>query len=264
MNAFDTKAKRAAYLGALQTLAKGPKEIDAARAQYNEDMGHIRKLESSGNYAPNYIQRKKDSAREKLDTATRKAIDGMRPALETVRAHKSNSGARLDISDNRIQDTIRTVQAMGKDLSYDAQISIVESFRGDAPALAFVSDLFRRNHLFAADYAKSLTREVSDQAVEDMETAIAFYDYNGQFDASKIHWSRGEFAQALERNTVDPGKDPYVAAMVEMKHMARDDANAQQLFGSALSHISEEEAKGNDVDTAAVLNMALAAMGADD
>ena len=264
MNAFDTKAKRAAYLGALKTLDNGPREIEQAKVQYDADMTHIRQLENSGNWAPASVSRMKTAAQEKRDVAIRKAVDRMKPALDTVKAHKNGNGEVLDIYDGKIQSTINAVRAMGRDLSYDAQISIIESFRGDAPALAFVSDLFKRNHLFAADYAKSLTKEVSDQAVEDMETALAFYDYSGQFDASKIHWSRGEFAQALERNTVDPGKDPYVAAMVEMKHMVRDDANAQQLFGSALSHISEEEAKGNDVDTAAVLNMALAALGADD
>lgn len=264
MNAFDTKAKRAAYLGALKALDNGPREIEQATAQYDSDISNVRQMESKGVWAPVAIERMKTQAKNKRDTAIRKAVDRMKPALDTVKAHKNGSGEVLDINDSKIQNTIRTVGAMGRDLSYDAQISIIESFRGDAPALAFVSDLFKRNHLFAADYAKSLTKEVSDQAVEDMESAIAYYDFGSGFDMSKIYWSRGEFAQALERNTVDPGKDPYVAAMVEMKHMARDDANAQQLFGSALSHISEEEAKGNDVDTAAVLNMALAALGADD
>ena len=261
MNAFDTKAKRAAYLGALKTLDAGPRTIEQAGAQYDEDMKHIRQLENSGNWAPASISRMKTAAQTKRDDAIRKTVDKMRPALDTVKAHKNGSGEVLDINDSKIQNT---VQAMGKDLSYDAQIGIIESFRGDAPALSFVSDLFRRNHLYAADYAKSLTKEVSDTAVEDMETALAFYDYNGQFDASKIHWSRGEFAAALERNAVDPSKDPFVSAMIEMKHMSRDDANAQEIFGAALSGIAKDEAEGTDVDTAAVLNAALAAMGADD
>ena len=262
MNTFDAKAKRAAYLGALKTLDACPRTIEQARAQYDEDMKHIRQLENSGNWAPVAVGKMKTAAQTKRDDAIRKTVDKMRPALDTVKAHKNGGGEVLDINDSKIQNTIRTVQAMGRDLSYDAQISIVESFRGDAPALSFVSDLFRRNHLYAADYAKSLTKEVSDTAVEDMETALAFYDYNGQFDASKIHWSRGEFAAALERNAVDPSKDPFVSAMIEMKHMSRDDANAQEIFGAALSGIAKDEAEGNEIDTAAVLNAALAAMEA--
>ena len=263
MNTTAAKVQRAKYLASLKTLANGPREIEQARSEYRTAIDYISDPQTRRTFSPAALDRMKSQALAKRDDTIRSTVSAMRPAIETVKAHKNGSGETLDINDSRIQNTIRTVQAMGKDLSYDAQISIIESFRGDAPALSFVSDLFRRNNLYAADYARSLTREVSDQAIEDMETAIAYYDYGGDFDSGKIHWSKGEFGKALERNAIDPDADPYVAAAVELKHMHRDDANVQQHLGSALSKIAKEQADGNEVDTAAILNDALADMEAD-
>ena len=263
MNTFDAKAKRANYLSALKTLDAGPREIEQARTQYENDIVHIRELESKGTWAPVAVQRMKDQAKDKRDSAIKKTVEQMRPALETVKAHKNGGGETLNIHDTKLQDVIRTVDALKSSLSYEAQISIIESFRGDAPALNFISDLFRRNRLYAADYAKSLTKEVSSQALDDMETALAYYDYDGNFDASKIFWSKGEFGKVLERNVIDPGADPFVSALIEMKSLSRDDVDAQQRFGSALSNIRKEQAEGNDIDTGAVLNEVLAAMEAD-
>lgn len=254
---FDSKAKRAAYLSALQTLDKGPKEIAAAQQQFKADLQSIRTMENSGNFAPTYIKRMKDSAREKLDTTTKKNVDKLRSALETVRAEQNNR-EKVDINSARIQNLINTVNTMGKDLSYDMQIDIVNSFKGDTAGLQFVSDLFKRKGLRTADYAKSLTKGVSGQALENMQYAISKFDYFGEWDNSKNYWTGGEFAQAHERFAADGGEDPYIEALKAIKRENKDDAAIQEGIANALMEIAKGKETGEIVDTAAVFRNALA------
>lgn len=263
MNSFDSKAKRANYLSALKTLDAGPREIEAAKARYKSDLQSIRTMEDSGNFAPTYIKRMKDSAREKLDTTTRKAVDRMRPALETVRAEQS-SREKIDINSPRIQNLINTVNTMGKDLSYDMQVDIVNSFKGDTAGLQFVHDLFKRKGLHTADYAKSLSKGVSGQALENMQYAISKYDYFGEWDNSKNYWTGGEFAQAHERFAADGSEDPYIEALKAIKRENKDDAAIQEGIANALIEIAKGKETGEIVDTATVFRNALADLEANE
>lgn len=260
---IDSTARKAAYLSALQTLDKGPKEIAAAQQQYKTDLQSIRTMEDSGNFAPTYIKRMKDSAREKLDTTTRKGVDKMRSALDTVRAEQ-NSREKVDINSARIQNLINTVNTMGKDLSYDMQVDIIDSFKGDTAGLLFVHDLFKRKGLHTADYAKSLTKGVSGQALENMQYAISKYDYFGEWDNSKNYWTGGEFAQAHERFAADGSEDPYIDALKAIKHENKDVAAIQESMANALMEIAKGKEAGEIVDTAAVFRNALADLEANE
>ena len=263
MSSYDSKAKRAAYLSALQTLDKGPKEIAAAQQQYKADQQHIREMEAKGIWAPVAVQRMKDQAKEKLDTATRKGVDKMRSALDTVRAEQ-NSREKVDINSARIQNLINTVNTMGKDLSYDMQIDIIDNFKGDTAGLQFVHDLFKRKGLHTADYAKSLTKGVSGQALENMQYAISKYDYFGEWDNSKNYWTGGEFAQAHERFAADGSEDPYIEALKAIKRENKDDAAIQEGIANALIEIAKGKETGEIVDTATVFRNALADLEANE
>ena len=261
MSNFDSKAKRANYLSALKTLDAAPKEIAAAQQQYKTDLQSIRTMEDSGNFAPTYIKRMKDSAQEKLDTATRKGVDKMRSALDTVRAEQ-NSRERLDINSAKIQNVLTVVNTFGKSLDYNAQVDIIEGFRGDPAGLKFVSDLFKKQNYATADYAASLTKGPSKQAIDNVAYCIAKYDGLGAWDDSKLYWTKNEFAQAHDRLVTDPGADPYVDALKALKHENRDNQYAQQRIAEGLAQALDND--GGEVDTAEILNAVLADLEANE
>lgn len=241
---IDSKARKANYYAALKALDSGPREIEQARAQYDTDMGHVREMEGKGYWAPVAIQKMKDQAQSKRDATIGKAVDRMRDALETVQAERNAPGDMLDI--DRVQNVIAVVNAMGKKLSPADQLAIIEKYRGDSASLSFISDLFAKNGLYYADYARQLTTPVSSDAIQNIAVEIARYDSFGKFETDNLRWTNGEFAKALERNGVNTNEDPFVAAAVEMKHAHRDDPSAQQSMGGAIAAMRKAQEEGRD------------------
>lgn len=242
----ENKARKASYYAALKTLDSGPREIEQARAQYQADQQHIREMENKGILSPIAIRRAKDQAKEKMDTTTRKAVDRMRPALETVRAERNAPGEMIDIESPKLQNAITVINTMGKKLSPSDQIAVIEKFRGDAASLRFVADLFDKYGLYYANYARQLTTPVSSDAIQNIAVEIGRYDNFGKFETDNLRWTNGEFAKALERNGVNSNEDPFVAAAIEMKHAHRDDPSAQQSMGGAIAAMRKAQEDGRD------------------
>lgn len=257
---IDSKARKANYYAALKTLDSGPREIDAARQQFDYDMANIREMEGKRIWAPVAVDRMKAQAQSKRDESIRKAVDRMRPALETVQAERNAPGEMLDIDNAQLQRAITVCNTMGKKLSPSDQIAIIEKFRGDAASLRFVADLFDKYGLYYGDYARQLTKPVSSEAIQNIAVEIGRYDNFGKFETDNLRWSNGEFSKALERNGVNTNEDPFVAAAVELKHAHRDDPSAQQSMGGAIAAMRKAQEEGRD-DAATmgeILNEAMA------
>lgn len=243
---IDSKARKANYYAALKALASGPREIEQARAQYDADMGYVREMEGKRIWAPLAIDRMKAQAQSKRDDAIRKAVDRMRPAVETVQAERSAPGEMLDIDNAQLQRAITVCNTMGRKLNPSDQIAIIEKFRGDTASLRFVADLFDKYGLYYADYARQLTTPVSSEAIQNIAVEIGRYDNFGKFETDNLRWTNNEFSKALERNGVNSNEDPFVAAAIEMKHAHRDDPSAQQSMGSAIAAMRKAQEEGRD------------------
>lgn len=262
MSTNAIKAKKAAFYSALKALDAGPREIETAREQYKADQQYISEMESKGFWSPFAIQRMKDAAQTKRDDAIRKAVDRMRPALEVVQTEQNNPSEMLDIDNAKLQNAITVVNTMGKKLSPSDQLAIVEKFRGDQASLNFIADLFTKNGLYYADYARQLTTPVPNQAIENLAVEIGRYDYNGDFNMSNIFWTRNEFGKALERYGVNPASNPYENALRQLKRNGETDF-VRNAAAQALANAAADGESGNEDTMKQALDTCLAQLEAE-
>ena len=212
-----TNPQRVKYVNALKSLDEGPRKIEAALETYKSDLSAIRDLEKSGNYSPNYVNRMKAQAQQKRDAVVGETVSQLRENLSTVREH-SAAADMLDVDDPTLQNSLRIIEAAGKKLNPSAQLSILQKFRGNTPALEFLADLYDKNGYYYASEARKMITPVNTTAMDNLEYCLESWDMFGKWPADKMFWTKNDFRKAVER--VDGGeKDPYISALEDL---ARD------------------------------------------
>ena len=242
---MNVNTQRPKYMASLKTLANGPKRIAEANAKYDAAKSLFDDPISQRNYSPAFIDRHKAKAKAELDETIKRTVTEMRSALDFVKQEHGNS-APFDPNDRRIQNAIAVVNAVGKQLDYSQQLDLIEGFRGDVQGLKFISTLLKKNGMeYSADTAMRMARDVSTQALEDMDYSISKYEMLGQWDAEPIRWTQSEFAKTLERFGESADTDPYYYALADLKRTRRDDAEAQKVLGEALTIMKQQQEEGN-------------------
>lgn len=261
---------------ALRTLDSAPKEIKATKHRYEQTLSEIRMQEQTGNYSPNYIKQKRESAKTDHDRVVDRLAESMKSALAVVKANNDYSSAEVKLDDPKLTNAFNIVSAMGKNTPYNTQISILNQFRGNPAALQVLEGLYRNNGLYFEKLAKDMQKPISSQAIEEMERTLAYYDYNvkkkGIYDLpidKQAYWTKGEFAEQATRLGYDlkNESDPYEYALTEMQRVLNEEriygdtetkaiATAQSIaLGNAMQEISE--AKRTGADESSVFNNAL-------
>lgn len=220
---------------ALRTLDEAPKKISQAKRQYSADLEEIRKLEKTGNYSPNYLTKAKADAREKRDRTIKTLAESMKPALATVKANNDYSAAELNLDNPKLQTALNIINTQGKNLAHNLQAQILGQFRGDPSSLAVLEGALKANGLYFHSLAHEMQKPISSEALENMTTALAFYDYGVtskgvfDFDETKIYWTRNAFAEQAQRlgyDLEDGTQDAYNFALAELRRQAE-----QERFG---------------------------------
>lgn len=270
---------------ALRVLAESPKKIAEAEKKCKEALDEVKAREATGNWSPNAIKNGREDAYAERDRVCHALAHGMRSALETVRANNGLAEQPLDINNPKIQNAINVMSLLGKNLTYADQASILESFRGDPASLRFIKSAFEKNGLtYAAKQAADMMKPISTQAIEEMETVLAYHDYNEKcgrysFPIEKAMYTMGEFQRQLERFGYDPGTDtdPFSYALdlvaenitdaemhpqynpdTDPENAAREHARiSAQKYKIAEARRQIANAKANGADASTVFNNAM-------
>ena len=149
---------------ALRVLAESPKKIAEAETKCKAALAEIKERERSGNWSPNAIKRDRDAAYAERDRVCHTLAHSMRSALETVKANNGLAEQPLDINNPKIQNAVRVMSLLGKNMTYADQASILETFRGDPASLRFVKSAFENCGLpYAAKQAADMMKPISVQ-----------------------------------------------------------------------------------------------------
>lgn len=213
----------------LKILATTPREIERQNSIYSDAMAKILADEASGNWSRNGIDRRKQDAKAARDKACHALANRMRPALEYV--IKNNNYAEsetLDFTNKKLQDALRTIDFMGKSLSYADRANILDSFRGDIGSLRALERAFNKAGMDAmAHIASEMMKPISEMALREMSEVLAFHEYaqsknEWNFPIERARWSKGEFQKQLDRlGLEDNDTNPYSAVMEHFAEYVR-------------------------------------------
>ncbi len=278
--AFDRK-KMTHHLNILDTT---PKEISRQQQIYRDTLAAIDAEEKKGIWGRVTLDKRREEARAERDRTCHALAHRMRESLNYVAENNNYDTETINFEDSKLQAALKTIDYMGKDLSYADQMSIINKFRGDVGALRVIEKAFAKNGLYMKSAAKELQKTIPERALKEMSEVLAFHDYaesQNRFDfpIERATWTKGEFAKQLERLSLDTtdAADPYSAVLdaaaesirsayeetqlsdadaVE-KAMAKAKADAQLLkLSYAKREMKEAQARGENPAT--VLNRELA------
>jgi len=265
-----------------------PREIERQQAKYKATITELDAKDKTGDYARNDLAKKRQAAKEERDRTCAALAKSLRTALQYVQENNRFSETEtVDFSNPKLQDALRTIEFMGKDLSPADQANILNNFAGDVGALRLLEKAYRKQGYYLKDAAHEMQKGIPEDAISDMFTVLAFYDYAaaaGRFDfpIERAHWTKGEFAKALDRLSLDNEAaevNPYSAVLdalsdsvereaaeadysgmsEEERRLAIARANAKSMSYQTISH-RIKEAKANGEDPARILNRQLAKM----
>lgn len=228
--AFDRK-KMTHHLNILDTT---PKEISRQQQIYRDTLAAIDAEEKKGIWGKVTLDKRREEARAERDRTCHALAHRMRESLNYV-AENNNYGdtETINFEDPKLQSALRTIDYMGKDLSYADQLSILNRFRGDVGALRVIEKAFAKNGLYMKSAAKELQKTIPERALKEMSEVLAFHDYaemQGRFDfpIERATWTKGEFAKQLERLSLDTtdAADPYSAVLDAAADQIRADRDA--------------------------------------
>ena len=197
---------------ALKTMATAPNEIRNAEDEYKAALKDIDAHRDI--YAPSYSRELKQKAADKRNRLVGSLVKGMRSAIDDIQENNSFDDEPLDFNSPKLQAAINTLNAVGSDLPASAQISMLESFRGDPAALKYIGAAFKKNKLFFADRAADMVKPISDQALQDAAYVCGSYDIYGTAQVDRMRYSGSEFKKQAQRMGYDiSDADPYIAAL---------------------------------------------------
>lgn len=204
----------------LRILATTPKEIEKQQAAYRAKLAEIDAEEKKGIWGKVTLDGRRKEARAERDRTCNALANRMKPALQYVADNNAYSESEtINFSDPRLQDALRLIDHMGKDLSPADQAAMLNSFRGDVGALRVLEKSFSKHGLHLKGAAHEMQKGIPQQAITEMAQVLAFHSYgeeNGRFDfpIERAYWTRGEFQKAFDRlGLEDTGTDPYTAVM---------------------------------------------------
>lgn len=268
----------------LNILHATPNEISRQQQICRDRLAEIDAEERKGIWGKVTLNKRREEARAERDRVCHGLAHRMRDSLEYVKAHNNFSDTEtIDFENPKLQSALKTIDYMGKDLSFADQAAILNKFRGDIGALRVIEKAFAKNGLYMKTAAKELQRTIPQQAIDEMSYVLGAHDWaekNGRFEfpIEKAYWTKGEFGKQLERLSLDPAdaEDPYSAVLDvaaesirsdydeiqfsnagdEEKAMAKAKADAQLLrLNLAKREMKEAQARGENPAT--VLNREL-------
>lgn len=206
---------------ALKILSENPTKIEEAKKRYNEKLSEIQSKELSGHWSPVAIKEMKERARSERNSVCNALTHSMRAALNIVKDNNNYESDGINLSDAKLQTALSMVSLMGKNMSYVDQVGVLNQFRGQPAALRVLQSAFERNgQAWAAGNAKELQKPISQQAIDEMNTVLAFAEYaesKGEFSfpIEKAYWTKGEFGRQADRLGYDLSAeaDPYDFAL---------------------------------------------------
>lgn len=228
--AFDRK-KMTHHLNILDAT---PKEISRQQQIYRDTLAAIDAEEKKGIWGKVTLDKRREEARAERDRTCHALAHRMRESLNYV-AENNNYGdtETINFEDPKLQSALRTIDYMGKDLSYADQMSIINKFRGDVGALRVIEKAFAKNGLYMKSAAKELQKPIPTQAIKEMSEVLAYHDYHEgkgewSFPIEKATWTKGEFGKQLERLSLDTtdAADPYSAVLDAAADQIRADRDA--------------------------------------
>ena len=226
--AFDRKETAKA----LKILASTPREIQRQQEIYKEAMAQIRADEATGNWSRNGIESRKQKVTEERNRICNALARSMAPALDYVAQNNNYADTEtINFQDPKLQDALRTIEFMGKDLSYSDQASILSAFRGDVGALRVIEKAYRKNNLYMKDAAAEMQKPIPTQAISEMAEVLAFQRYaeaKGGFDfpIDRARWTMDAFERQLDRLGLADDTDPYSAVLSAAADHLRADMDA--------------------------------------
>ena len=233
---------------ALRTIAETPKKVEEAKAKCDAILADVAEKERSGNWSPNSLKTRREEAYAERDRVCHALIHAMRPALDVIKANNDYANEPLDVNNPKLQNAINMLQYMDK-TSYADTASLLESFRGDPASLRFLKKALEKSGMkWAADnIAAPMMKNVSDNAIREMEEVLAFHDYAEaahnrlDFPIDRARWTRGEFQDQLDRMGYDDGNagDAYSFAI----KMIADNYNDAKMHPKYNSDANPEEAR---------------------
>lgn len=197
---------------ALKTMTTAPVEIRNADEEYRATLKDIDAHKDT--YAPSYSRELKQKASDKRERLVSTLVKSMRGAIADIQENNSFEDEPLDFNNPKLQNAINTLNAVGGSLPASAQISMLESFRGDPAALKYLGTAFKKNGLFFADRAADMVKPISRQALEDAAFVCGSYDYDGTAPVERMRFTGGEFKRQAQRMGYDiSDADPFLAAL---------------------------------------------------
>lgn len=202
----------------LQILAKTPREIERQQIVFREAMAQIKADEASGDWSRNGIEQRKQKVIAERNKTCNALAKQMRSALEYVAANNNYRDSEiLDFNDGKLQNALRTVEYMGKSLSYADQAGILNAFRGNVGALRILEKAFDKNGLYLKTAAAEMQKPLSERAINEMAEVLAFQAYSEakgewNFPIERAAWTKGEFQKQIDRlGLEDNTANPYSA-----------------------------------------------------
>jgi hypothetical protein len=137
-------------------------------------------------------------------------------------------------------------------LPHAQQISILNNFKGEPAALQFLGDVFDANGLYYSQLAREMIKPISNEALENAEYCVNSYELTGDFPEEKMYWTKGAFAEQMERLGIDSGAaDPFVTALKSMR--GGENPEAQRIISAAIYKIANSPSM-TDTDKADLID----------
>ena len=223
---------------ALKILDSTPKEINRQREVYRDKLREIDAEEKKGIWGRVTLDGHRQKAKEARDKTLKALVSRMKDAYNLVAENNDYAGSEtIDFSDKKLNDALRMVEVMGKDLSVTDQAALLNSFRGNIGALRVLQKTFAKNGLALKDAAAELQKPISAQAMEDMRTAISFaehYAATGNWTEdpfARTLWTASQFSKQIDRlNLTDEaeGVNVYTAVIDALGDQLKDAQNGAQ------------------------------------
>lgn len=227
---------------ALKILDSTPKEINRQREVYRDKLREIDAEEKKGIWGKVTLDGRRKEAREARDKTLKALVSRMKDAYTLVAENNDYAGSEtIDFSDKKLNDALRMVEVMGKDLSVTDQAALLNSFRGNIGALRVLEKTFAKNGLALKDAAAELQKPISAQAMEDMRTAISFaehYAATGNWTEdpfARTRWTASQFSNQIDRlNLTEEAASvtPYsavIAALGDQIKATREEARSSDM-----------------------------------
>lgn len=226
---------------ALKLIDSTPKEINRQREAYRAKLAEIDAEEKKGIWGKVTLDNQRKAAKAERDKTLRALTKRMTDAFSVVEENNSfDTTETIDFSNPKLNDALRMVEVMGKDLSATDQANMLNTFRGDIGALRVLEKAFAKNNLALKDTAHQMQQPIRNQAMTEMKTALAFaqhYAERGTWDEdpfSRCMWTKGDFAKQIDKLNLTgeaANVDPYGAVLDVLTEQIAATKNEAQLAG---------------------------------